>query len=215
MGAVASLIADMVRSGVDADLIGRAAQLLCEREPVRIVDEAAERRRASDRERKKQERLRTSADSAEETETPPLMVPLDKEKVAPKEINPPLNPPRSDTRATRLPNDFRPPPDWIGDAVALGFSEDEARNEADRFRDHWVAKAGKDGRKLDWRATWRNWCRNALEWRSKPSRPNGGTGGGNGRFADPVEVRNRLQRELAEAEDVPAGGRLLRGSGVG
>ncbi len=28
-----------------------------------------------------------------------------------------------------------------------------------RFSDFWRAKAGKDGRKLDWTATWRNWCR--------------------------------------------------------
>ena len=30
---------------------------------------------------------------------------------------------------------------------------------ADRFRDHWLAKPGKDGRKADWEATWRNWIR--------------------------------------------------------
>lgn len=29
-----------------------------------------------------------------------------------------------------------------------------------RFRDFWIAKPGKDGRKLDWLATWRNWVRN-------------------------------------------------------
>lgn len=29
----------------------------------------------------------------------------------------------------------------------------------DRFRDHWAAKPGKDGVKLDWAATWRNWVR--------------------------------------------------------
>lgn len=29
----------------------------------------------------------------------------------------------------------------------------------DRFRDHWTAKPGKDGVKLDWLATWRNWVR--------------------------------------------------------
>jgi len=28
------------------------------------------------------------------------------------------------------------------------------------FRDYWIAKAGKDGVKLDWLATWRNWIRN-------------------------------------------------------
>ena len=28
-----------------------------------------------------------------------------------------------------------------------------------KFSDHWTAKAGKDGVKLDWFATWRNWVR--------------------------------------------------------
>lgn len=31
---------------------------------------------------------------------------------------------------------------------------------AESFRDYWIAKAGKDGVKLDWLATWRNWVRN-------------------------------------------------------
>lgn len=52
MTEVAKLIADMVRAGVDPELIGRAAAALAEREPVRIVDEQAERRRAIDRLRK-------------------------------------------------------------------------------------------------------------------------------------------------------------------
>lgn len=33
--------------------------------------------------------------------------------------------------------------------------------EAESFVDYWVAKPGKDGFKLDWEATWRNWIRNA------------------------------------------------------
>ena len=35
------------------------------------------------------------------------------------------------------------------------------RLEAAKFADFWHAKAGKDAAKLDWCATWRNWCRNA------------------------------------------------------
>jgi hypothetical protein len=30
---------------------------------------------------------------------------------------------------------------------------------AANFADHWHAKPGKDGRKLDWLATWRTWVR--------------------------------------------------------
>jgi len=59
---VADLIADMVRAGVDPELIGRTAAALAGRDPVKIVDEQAERRRAKDRERK---RLRNSAESAD------------------------------------------------------------------------------------------------------------------------------------------------------
>lgn len=35
----------------------------------------------------------------------------------------------------------------------------DAALTADQFRDFWVSKPGKDGRKSDWFATWRNWCR--------------------------------------------------------
>jgi len=67
---IATLIADMIRAGVDADLIGRAAAALAEREPVRVVDDQAERRRAADRARKASQRLRNSAESADTNEPP-------------------------------------------------------------------------------------------------------------------------------------------------
>lgn len=62
MSDVADLIADMVRAGVDPDLIGRAAAAIADRQPAAVVDEQAERRRAKDRDRK---RLRNSAESAD------------------------------------------------------------------------------------------------------------------------------------------------------
>jgi hypothetical protein len=40
---------------------------------------------------------------------------------------------------------------------------------ADRFRDFWHAKPGQGGVKLDWTATWRNWCRE--DARRRPSAP--------------------------------------------
>jgi hypothetical protein len=40
-------------------------------------------------------------------------------------------------------------------------SDAMVREEADKFRDHWHAKAGQGATKLDWEATWRNWCRNS------------------------------------------------------
>lgn len=37
------------------------------------------------------------------------------------------------------------------------------RRQAAMFADHWRSKPGKDGRKADWGATWRNWIRRATE----------------------------------------------------
>lgn len=68
-------------------------------------------------------------------------------------------------RAYRLPKDWSLPDDWLAWAVDAGCSEQEAKGQADRFRDYWLAKPGKDGTKVDWSATWRNWIRKHLDGR--------------------------------------------------
>jgi len=72
-------------------------------------------------------------------------------------------------RGSRLPDDWRLPKSW-GEWSMKEFpawSAETVRAEADKFKDFWISKAGKDGAKLNWEATWRNWCRNA-----KPSEAN-------------------------------------------
>jgi hypothetical protein len=69
---------------------------------------------------------------------------------------------RSD-RATRLPEDWRPDPE--PELVEAIGGQDAAKREWAKFVDYWQAKAGKDGRKVDWQATWRNWLRNCAERR--------------------------------------------------
>ncbi len=67
------------------------------------------------------------------------------------------------TRGYRLPNDWVLPKPW-GEWALEEFktwTPDVVRVEADKFRDFWCAKAGREAVKLDWLATWRNWCRNA------------------------------------------------------
>lgn len=60
---------------------------------------------------------------------------------------------------SRLPEDWTLPADW--QQWAEGERPDlDVGTVACTFRDFWVAKAGKDGRKADWQATWRNWVRN-------------------------------------------------------
>lgn len=68
----------------------------------------------------------------------------------------------SQKKATRLSPDWALPKSWGEWATENGLSEDDARREADRFRDYWLAKSGKDAAKLDWQATWRNWVRKAV-----------------------------------------------------
>ena len=58
-----------------------------------------------------------------------------------------------------LPKNWILPAQWA--AWAQGERPDLDPNRvADEFRDYWIAKPGKEGRKADWEATWRNWVRN-------------------------------------------------------
>ena len=73
-------------------------------------------------------------------------------------------PPKFDRRprATRLAIDFVLPDEWISAAVESrarhGLPAIDYDLEAEKFRNHWHAKSGKDGTKRDWKATWMNWC---------------------------------------------------------
>jgi len=59
---------------------------------------------------------------------------------------------------SRLPADWVLPEDWR--AWAEGQRPDlDVTTVACVFADFWRSKPGKDGRKLDWQATWRNWVR--------------------------------------------------------
>lgn len=74
-------------------------------------------------------------------------------------------------RAKRLPADWKPTD------AQKAWAKNERRDidvntVADMFRDYWISKAGKDGAKLDWDATWRNWvrsCRSTPKQDPKPA----------------------------------------------
>lgn len=71
------------------------------------------------------------------------------------------------TKGTRLSPDWmltKALGDWALNEVP-GWTPDDVRRSADTFRDYWVAKPGKDGVKLDWSATWRNWVRKERSYR--------------------------------------------------
>lgn len=64
-----------------------------------------------------------------------------------------------EARASRLPIDWTLPDEWRDWAKAERPELDPLKT-SEQFRDYWAAKPGKDGRKTDWLATWRNWVRN-------------------------------------------------------
>jgi hypothetical protein len=63
-------------------------------------------------------------------------------------------------RASRLNPDWVLPKDWGEWALSEGWPETVIRQEAAKFKDYWIGRAGKDAAKLDWEATFRNWMRN-------------------------------------------------------
>lgn len=63
-------------------------------------------------------------------------------------------------RGSRLPDNWVCPDDWIW------WAQDRRRDldaylEAERFRNYWTAKSGKDAAKRNWERTWQNWILNA------------------------------------------------------
>jgi hypothetical protein len=72
-----------------------------------------------------------------------------KRERAPRAASPP-----SAGNGSRLPNDWQPEEPRYAGADAHILS---------KFRDYWTAQPGAKGRKADWDATWRNWCRRESE----------------------------------------------------
>lgn len=72
-------------------------------------------------------------------------------------------------RGARLAADWALPRSWGEWTLSEfpGWTADDVRSEAATFRDYWCAKAGKDSTKVEWEATWRNWCRKANQQRPR------------------------------------------------
>lgn len=65
-------------------------------------------------------------------------------------------------------------PDWKLDtidaayAASKGFVNGSALRLAEAFKNHWLSASGPKARKRDWRAAWRTWVNNEINWRGKP-----------------------------------------------
>jgi hypothetical protein len=77
----------------------------------------------------------------------------------------------NNTRGSRLPVDWQPSQAEIDFALDTGWTREHVEIEVNKFRDYWIAKAGKDACKVNWTATWRNWVRNNLPSHRGPSKP--------------------------------------------
>lgn len=67
---------------------------------------------------------------------------------------------RSPSKGTRIPDDWQPDIDY---AKSKGLRPEEIKREAEKFKNYWSARAGSQGVKLDWTATWRNWVLSCAE----------------------------------------------------
>jgi hypothetical protein len=111
----------------------------------------------------------------------------------------PAQPAKPDRKlGTRLPDDFAVTPEMV-EWFREHCPHVDGKHETERFVDYWHGKPGKDGRKLDWAATWRNWMRTAEE-RAKPrerSSPSLPVSAADQRRADVARLRelDRQQRE--------------------
>jgi uncharacterized protein YdaU (DUF1376 family) len=71
-------------------------------------------------------------------------------------------PPVGKSKGKRLSPDWQLPKAWGEWTLeTMGWETATVRLEAEKFRDYWVAISGRNAARLDWEATWRNWCRNA------------------------------------------------------
>jgi hypothetical protein len=63
-----------------------------------------------------------------------------------------------------------------------------------KFVDYWHAKAGRDARKANWDATWRNWVRRAAEQHARAPTRNSSTA--DRRVADTQALKTSHSTEL-------------------
>jgi len=67
--------------------------------------------------------------------------------------------PKAQPKASRLPDDWELPDEYAR-WCRVHRPDLNPHKVADQFKDYWIAQPGAKARKLNWFATWRNWCRN-------------------------------------------------------
>ena len=105
----------------------------------------------------------------------------------PTDMSPPSA--RDRKQGTRLPENFAVNAEMVAWAHEHAPHVDGKR-ETERFVDYWSEKAGKDGRKISWLGTWRNWMRTAEDRQGPRDRPLPG----NRQQAEQAQLDRAMQR---------------------
>ena len=77
---------------------------------------------------------------------------------------------RARARGTRLASDWLPPEEFVAWALheQPTWTPQHVQRVGEMFRDYWTSKPGREGLKLDWLATWRNWVRRERPLTTRP-----------------------------------------------
>lgn len=162
MSVSSSTLRKLAELRLDPDQMAGVLELLAEQQ------EAEEARKAAQRDRTRRSRAKRDGNVTDTSQSQGGNVAVSPKKetspTPPKEKTTPSQSVANATsqkRAARLSSDWSLPVDWREDAIAAGLPADRIEVEARKMRD-WSLSSPK-GAKLDWRATWRNWVRQAAE----------------------------------------------------
>lgn len=100
-------------------------------------------------------------------------------------------------RGARLDGEWELPAEWRMWARTNFPASTDAQvfDQAAQFRDYWIAKPGAQACKLDWEATWRNWCRRGLSQLAHVRQPQH-----TGRYHDPDSPAAMSARAIARVK---------------
>jgi hypothetical protein len=167
MGVIATAVKHLIAAGLSGDALVRAIEDMEDNqvtggdEPVLTKRQERNKRhyqRLKASEKRLNKTIKTVSDGGAPSSSP---IPLSSPPTPPPIIPHTPSPTPETKRATRLSTDWVLPAAWGRWALDEGCAESVIRLEADKFRDFWCSKSGKDATKVDWFATWRNWIRNS------------------------------------------------------
>lgn len=76
------------------------------------------------------------------------------------------------SRASRLPEGWKPSDEDVAYALAKGMHLARVAPVAEKFKNHWLSKSGKNATAINWHLKWCTWVMNEIEWNgAKANRP--------------------------------------------